>query len=120
MSEEDIVKKIEEAEMFASEDKRNKEAIDAKIKLETYISTMRKKTDSNDFKNLMGEKIFIEIAERMTNLDDYLDENPKETKDKYNELKEELESFLEVFLDEFETKLNSQKKEEKEEETANK
>jgi heat shock protein 1/8 len=110
MSEEDIVKKIEEAEMFAGEDKRNKEAIDAKIKLETYISTMRKKTDSNDFKNLMGEKIFIEIAERMTNLDDFIDENPKETKDKYNEMKEELENFLEVFLDEFEQKLNMHKK----------
>jgi molecular chaperone DnaK (HSP70) len=111
MSEEQIVEKIKEAEMFANEDKKNKESIEAKIKLETFISTMKRKIEGNDFKNLMGEKIFIEISERFEIIDDFLDENENEkekiTKEKCEEIKDELENFLEVFLDEFEKKLNS-------------
>ncbi len=105
LSEEQIVEKIKEAELFANEDKKNKESIDAKMKLETYISTMRKKAESNVFKTIMGEKIFIAVSERLNSVSDSLDEDTKETKEKYNSIKEELENFLEVFFEEFEQKI---------------
>ena len=72
---------------------------------------MRKTTDSNNFKNLMGDNIFIQVAERMEVYSDFLDENKKESKEKYEEMKEELQNFLEVFLEEFETKLQNKKNE---------
>jgi heat shock protein 1/8 len=113
LTEEQIVEKIKEAELFANEDKKNKENIDAKIKLENFISTMQKKTESNDFKNIMGENVFIQVSNKIVSICDFLDENPKETKDKYNEIKEDLENFLEIILDEFEQKLNSNDKNKK-------
>lgn len=110
LTEDQIAQKIEEAEKYATEDKRQKESVEYKIKLENYINSMRKKTDSNDFKNLMGENIYFEVAEKMESMIDFIDENPKETKEKYEEMKVELENFLEVILEEFENKLHNQKK----------
>jgi heat shock protein 1/8 len=109
LTDEQIAAKIEEADKFASEDKKNKESVEYRIKLENYINSMRKTTDSNDFKNLMGENIFIQVAERMEFYSDFLDENKKETKEKYEEMKDELQNFLEVFLEEFEMKLQNKK-----------
>jgi L1 cell adhesion molecule like protein len=105
MSEEQIVEKIKEAEQFANEDKKIKEGIESKIKLETFISSIRKTTDSSEFKDLMGETVFIEVAEKITSVSDYIEEN-KLSSEKYDDKKKELEEFLEVFLDEFNRKLS--------------
>lgn len=106
MSEEQIVEKIKDAEKFAVEDKKNKESIESRMKLETFLSTMGHKTDSKDFKTVMGEKIYVETNERIMQMSEFIDENPKLTREKYDEMKEELEQFLEVFLDEFDKKLH--------------
>lgn len=109
LSDEQIAEKIEDAEKFASEDKKIKESVEYKMKLENYINSMRKTTDSKDFKNLMGENIFIQVAEKFDFYSEFLEENPKELKEKYEEIKYELENFLEIFLEEFEDKLQNKK-----------
>jgi endoplasmic reticulum chaperone BiP len=111
MSDEQIINKIKEAEKFAQEDKKNKENIEAKIKLETYISSTRQITDNTNFKNIVGDRIFIEVAEKLTDTSESIEEN-KFTKEKYEELKEDLENFLEPYLDVYNEKINNVKTQE--------
>lgn len=104
MSEDQIVDKIKEAEKFANEDKKNRESIESRIKLETYVSSMRKITDNTNFKTLLGDQVYAQVAEKMSNTENYLDENDKLPSDKYDQMREELEQFLDPFIDEYREK----------------
>jgi heat shock protein 1/8 len=106
MSEDQIVDKIKEAEKFANEDKKNRESIESRIKLETYISTMRKTTDTSNFKTLLGDKVYTDVAIKINSIEEYMDENDKLLGDKYDQIKEELEQFLEPFISAYREKQN--------------
>jgi molecular chaperone DnaK (HSP70) len=113
MSEEQILDKIKEAELFASEDRKYKESIESRIKLENFISMISKRIENMEFKTLMGEKLFMEVGQKILNLNEYLEENAKDTKEKYEELLDDFSNFTEIIMSEYEEKKSNMKKEEK-------
>uniref|UniRef100_A0A2N9HLN5 Uncharacterized protein n=1 Tax=Fagus sylvatica TaxID=28930 RepID=A0A2N9HLN5_FAGSY len=92
LSQEEIDRMVKEAEEFAEEDKKVKERIDARNKLETYIYTMRStigdkdkladKIDSDD-----KEKIESTLKEAL----EWLDDNPNAEKEDFDEKLKEVE-----------------------------
>jgi L1 cell adhesion molecule like protein len=113
MSEEQILEKIKESELFASEDRKYKEAIESRMKLENFMSMISKRIESIEFKTLMGEKIFMEVGQKILDINEYLEENEKEPKDKYDELLDDFSNFTEIIMNEFEEKKSNIKKNEK-------
>lgn len=113
MSEEQILDKIKEAELFATEDKKHKESIESRIKLENFISSISKKIESIEFKTLMGEKIFMEVGQKILNLNEYLEENEKNPKEKYDEMLDDFVNFTENIMDEYEVKKSNAKSDDK-------
>jgi heat shock 70kDa protein 1/2/6/8 len=112
MTEDIIIEKIKEAEKYALEDKKNKDGIESKMKLETYISTIETKTNDNNFKIIMGEKVYIEVNEKIMKISEFIDENLKLSSDKYDDLREEIIQFLEPIMDEYDKKINNTIKDE--------
>ncbi|KAL6545771.1 Luminal-binding protein [Orobanche gracilis] len=92
LSEEEIEEKVREAEEFAEEDKRIREKIEARNKLETYIFDKKRTMDDEDkseYKNEMEEalKDAMEWLDDNQNADkDALDERLKELEQAYNHI----------------------------------
>ncbi|KAI5658769.1 hypothetical protein M9H77_27562 [Catharanthus roseus] len=93
LSQDEIDRMVKEAEEFAEEDKKVKEKIDARNRLETYIYNM--KSTIND-KDKLGDKIDLEDKEKMeSSLKDaleWLDDNQNAEKDDYDEKMKEVEA----------------------------
>ncbi|KAG8363847.1 hypothetical protein BUALT_Bualt19G0065000 [Buddleja alternifolia] len=88
LTEEEIERKVKEAEEFAEEDKKIKERIEARNKLETYIFNMKKFAEKIE----SGEK---EMSERALNeAMEWLDNNHEADKDELDEKLKELEAIL--------------------------
>lgn len=93
LSQEEIERMVKEAEEFAEEDKKIKEKIDARNKLETYIYNMKSsinekdkladKLDSDD-----KEKIESTLKEAL----EWLDDNQNAEKDDFDEKLKEVEA----------------------------
>ena len=96
MTEEQICNKIKEGEKYAENDKKNKENIEAKLKLEAYIGHIQKIIENVSFKSSVSESVYIAIFEKVTNVVTYIDENKLDS-EKYNKLKQELAEFIEQF-----------------------
>ncbi|KAE8702662.1 Mediator of RNA polymerase II transcription subunit 37a [Hibiscus syriacus] len=64
LSQEEIERMVKEAEEFAEEDRKVRERIDSRNKLETYIYNMRSSIDDKD---KLGDKIDSEDKEKMEN-----------------------------------------------------
>jgi len=103
LSEEQILDKIKDAEIFAQEDRKNRELIEAKIKLETYVNIQMRKTETPEFKSKMGEKVFMEVNSRLMTIIEFIDENSEniKIKNKYEELFEDISNFMEKILEEY-------------------
>lgn len=93
ISDEEIAKAKEEAEKFAEEDKKKRELVEAKNRLEQVIYQME------NMKNDNKDKI---PADEMTKIDELLTE-AKALKDKEDVSKEEIDTEIEKFSKEFET-----------------
>lgn len=106
MTKEEIMQKIKESEKYAEEDQINKETIEAKIKFESYINNVKKTTESNEFKDVIGEKIFNEISDKICEIEDNI-ENNKMTKEEYVNVKTNLETFLAEHLSKYNDKINN-------------
>ncbi|GFY91928.1 heat shock protein 70 (Hsp 70) family protein [Actinidia rufa] len=92
-SQEEIEKMVKEAEEFAEEDRKVKERIDAKNKLETYIYSM--KSTIND-KDKLGDKIDSDDKESiegaLKDALEWLDDNQSAEKDDFEEKMKEVEA----------------------------
>ncbi|KAK6135426.1 hypothetical protein DH2020_030845 [Rehmannia glutinosa] len=92
LSEEEIEEKVREAEEFAEEDKRIRERIEARNKLETYIFSTKSAINDNDKlgrKIASGDKEAIESA--LKDAMEWLDDNQNADKDELDERTRELE-----------------------------
>ncbi|KAL3636709.1 Luminal-binding protein 2 [Castilleja foliolosa] len=90
LTEEEIEEKIREAEEFAEEDRKVKEKIESRNKLETYIFNMKSTINDGDkFKIESDDKEKIEEALRDAN--EWLDGNQDADKDELDEKMKELE-----------------------------
>ncbi|KAH7683437.1 Heat shock protein 70 family protein [Dioscorea alata] len=92
LSQEEIDRMVKEAEEFAEEDKKVKERIDARNKLETYIYNMKSSINDGD---KLADKLDSEDKEKMESelkeALEWLDENQTAEKEEYEEKLKELE-----------------------------
>ena len=93
LSQDEIDRMVKEAEEFAEEDKRVKEKIDARNKLETYIYNM--KSTIND-KDKLSDKIDPDDKEKiqaaLKESLDWLDDNQNAETEEYDEKLKEVEA----------------------------
>ena len=97
---------IKESEKFAQQDKELKEGIDARINLESYISTVKITIDDEKFKTIMGNDICGTIYDKLNEVINWLSENEKNTKDIYDNLKHEIELIVSPEVEDFIKKTN--------------
>jgi len=94
LSQEEIERMVREAEEFAEEDKIMKETIDARNGLEGYAYSMKNTVNDED---KLGDKIDEDdketIEEAVSEVIDWLDENPEAEKEEYEEKLKELEGI---------------------------
>ncbi|XP_058224846.1 heat shock 70 kDa protein BIP1-like isoform X2 [Rhododendron vialii] len=93
LSQEEIDRMVKEAEEFSEEDKKVKERIDARNKLETYIYNM--KSTVND-KDKLGDKIDSDdrdnVESALKEALEWLDDNQNAEKDEFEEKMKEVEA----------------------------
>ncbi|KAJ1380898.1 Heat shock protein 70 family [Sesbania bispinosa] len=93
LSQEDIDRMVKEAEEMAEEDKKVRERIDARNKLETYIYNMRSTVNDKD---KLSEKIDSDDKERIENTLkealEWLEDNQSAEKDDFEEKLKEVEA----------------------------
>merc|ERR1712000_618173 len=81
LTKEQIDKMVQEAELFADEDKRVKERIDAKNAFDNYIHSMRSTTEGFGGNTGLGDKMDSEEKERVLyalgESQSWLDANPE-------------------------------------------
>lgn len=84
---------VREAEEFAEEDKKVREKVDARNKLETYIYNMRSTIDDKD---KLGDKIESDDKEKIDSALkealEWLDDNQNSEKEEFEEKMKELEA----------------------------
>lgn len=94
LSQEEIEKMVKEAEEFAEEDKKARERIDARNKLETYIYNMRSSINEKD---KLADKIDTDDKEKIENTLkealEWLDDNQNADKDDFAEKLKEVEAL---------------------------
>ncbi|XP_059313194.1 heat shock 70 kDa protein BIP1-like [Lycium ferocissimum] len=90
LSQEEIDRMLKEAEEFAEEDRKVREKVDARNKLETYIYNMK-----NTINDKLAEKIDSDdkqkIESALKEATEWLDDNQNAAKDDYDEKMKELE-----------------------------
>ncbi|KQJ89873.1 heat shock 70 kDa protein BIP4 isoform X1 [Brachypodium distachyon] len=90
ITQEEIDRMVREAEEFAEEDKKVREKVDARNKLEAYVYNVRTTVDGEAGKGMDGgDKERVQEAAREAN--EWLDANPDADKDDYVEKLKELE-----------------------------
>merc|ERR1711916_364728 len=94
LSEEDIERMIEEAEMFAEEDRQLKEKIDARNGLESYAYSLRNQISDEE---KLGDKLSEDKKEILMEAIDealtFVEDNPNAELEEYTAAKEQLESI---------------------------
>merc|ERR1711865_535321 len=97
LSEEQIEKMIKEAELFADEDKKVKERVDAKNSFDGYIHSMRSATEGSGDNKGLSEKLDEEEKEKIQDaLEDgqsWLDSNPEADSEEIKEKHKEIEGI---------------------------
>jgi len=95
LSEEEINRMVEEAELYADQDKKIKETVNSRNQLENYAYTVRN-TISDDAK--VGDKLDAEdkeaIEAAVKEALSFLEENPSADKEEYDEKYHELEKIV--------------------------
>jgi heat shock protein 5 len=92
LSQEEIDRMVEEAEMFAEEDKRAKDLVDARNGLESYAYSLRNQiNDPEKLGDKLDESDKEELQAAIDAALEWMEENPQADTDEYNEQKETLE-----------------------------
>jgi endoplasmic reticulum chaperone BiP len=95
LTEEEIQKMIKDSEMFAEEDKKTKDRVDAKNELESYVYSL--KTQIND-KEKLGGKLSEDDKEKIQNIVEekikWLEENGGAEAEEFKEQKKEVEEIV--------------------------
>ncbi|MCD7446956.1 Luminal-binding protein 5 [Datura stramonium] len=93
LSQEEIDRMLKEAEEFAEEDRKVREKVDARNKLETYIYKMK-----NTINDKLAEKIDsddkVKIESALKEATEWLDDNQNAEKDDYDEKMKDLEDIV--------------------------
>jgi len=91
---EEIGKMIKEAELFAEEDKNNKEKLEARNSLENYIYNCRNTLISEEFKLKIGEENYQLVNNLVNETIQWLEENQDSEKDIYLGKQKDVENII--------------------------
>jgi L1 cell adhesion molecule like protein len=75
LSDDDISTMIKNAEIYQESDKKAKELIESKNKLEHYISAVRRTIDDEKFKQKMGEETCGYVSNKLNEVEEWIDDN---------------------------------------------
>ena len=100
---------ISESEIYAKQDRELKEAVEARISLETYINSVRKTVSEDNFRNTMGDEVCTCLTDLLNDTQNWLDDNDKCTKDEYNDRRKELEDEALPQIETYMSKMNKLK-----------
>merc|ERR1712228_341246 len=103
LSDEEIERMVQEAELYAEEDRKVKDRIDARNGLESYLYNL-KNTLEDDEKGV-SDNISAEDKKELQDLIDetldWLDENPEAEKEDYDEKQKEVENVANPIMRQF-------------------
>ncbi len=95
---EQIEDMIKSAKEFEEQDRLERERIDAKNELESYVYNVRNSTDTEEFKEKLGEEKCKELNEIITEAIQWIDENTELGKDEFKQKQSELEEKVKPIL----------------------
>ena len=90
-SQEEIDRMVREAEEFAEEDRKVRERVDARNKLETYVYQVRSAVDGSKMADTMDAEEKEKVEEAVREANEWLDGNADAEKEEYEEKLKELE-----------------------------
>ncbi|XP_062182126.1 heat shock 70 kDa protein BIP4-like [Phragmites australis] len=91
LSQEEIDRMVREAEEFAEEDRKVRERVDARNKLETYVYNVKSAVDGGKMADKMEAEEKDKLEEAVMEANEWLDGNPDAEKEDYDEKLRELE-----------------------------
>merc|ERR1712151_1256334 len=93
LSEEDIERMVKEAEMFAEEDKKVKDRIDARNGLESYLYNLKNTLDDDEKSENISAENKKGLQDVVDETLDWMEENPEADKEDYDEKQKEVENI---------------------------
>jgi len=93
MSEEEIKKRIEEAERFKKEDEEIAKKVKAKNELENFAYSLRNMLDDEKLKAVIGDEDKEKVNKAVTETIDWVDSNPNAELDEFEAKKKDLEDL---------------------------
>jgi len=103
LSEEDIERMVKEAEMFAEEDKKVKDRIDARNGLESFLYNLKNTLEDEEkgVADAITPEDKKELQDTIDETLDWMDENPEADKEDYDEKQKEVENISNPIMRKF-------------------
>lgn len=103
LSEEDIERMVKEAEMFAEEDKKVKDRIDARNGLESFLYNLKNTLEDEEkgVADAITPEDKKELQDVIDETLDWMDENPEADKEDYDEKQKEVENISNPIMRKF-------------------
>jgi L1 cell adhesion molecule like protein len=98
LSKEDIERMVAESEKYKDDDLLVKERVEAKNQLEGALYQQRTMIDGEEMKDKWKEEDKTSIQEKIKEIQEWLDANPSETKEIYEQKQKEFSDFCMSFL----------------------
>jgi len=93
-----IKEMVKTAERFAEDDRKEKERIEARNSLENYLYNVRNSTDTEEFRNKLGEENNAKLSELVSEGLSWVDDNSDLEADEYKSKQKELEAQIRPIL----------------------
>lgn len=94
LSDDDIQKMVDEAERFKEDDTKQRERVEARNGLDNYIFSVKQSLDDEKLKDKFTEEDKLSVQEKITEVQNWYDENFDAEKEQYEEKQKELESVF--------------------------
>ena len=98
LSKEDIEQMVNDAEKYREEDERNRERVNKKNELETYVYSMKQTLSEQQVVDKLGQEDIDAIKEHVDNTIDWLDNHPAEDAETYESKTKALQEVISPYM----------------------
>lgn len=98
LSEEEIERLVEEAKEYAEEDRMQKEQIESRNGLESYLYSLKNSLEEESASDKVAPEDKKELMDLIDETLDWMDENPEASKDEHNDHKKAVEQAANPLL----------------------
>ena len=99
LDKDEIEQMVQDAEKFKDDDEKNKQRIESKNKLESYIYGLKDSVNNDKIKEKLSEDDLSHVNTAISNSEDWFNSHSTETADVYDEKFKELESKCKPFME---------------------